>query len=95
MYQIVNSLAPTALLDYFNKTTHHINTRQTDLIETPQINIEFYKRSFLYHGFKLWNELPEPIKLCPTLNIFKILYKSSISSVLKDSFIFYILYICF
>ena len=57
--------------------THNINTRasQTLNVSSPRPNIEFFKRSFAYHGPHVWNSLPDEVKSAENLNDMKRLYK--------------------
>ena len=75
MYQIIHGIAPSAMQNYFYINTHDLSTRHGNDLQTPLVNVEFLRKSFLYNGPNLWNRLPEALKSCPTLNIFKNYYK--------------------
>ena len=75
MYQIVHGLAPPILENYFHTNSHNLNTRHANDLEIPQMRIDLYKKSFMYHGINIWNALPVIFKTCPTLNSFKNNYK--------------------
>ena len=40
-------------------------------IDIPKLNLEFSKKSFLYSGAKLWNDIPLDIRNSPTVLTFK------------------------
>lgn len=48
---------------YFEINKHQLNTRNSNfLLKLPKINLEFGKKSFLYQGAKIYNDLPLAIR---------------------------------
>ena len=50
-------------------------TRVRNDFYVPRANIELYKESFLYNGPRLWNTLPDSLKVSPELRSFKCSFK--------------------
>ena len=75
MYKCVNNSAPFYLSDdilYANQV-HNYMTRNiaNDHLYIPQARTEYFKKSLLYIGPKLWNELPISIRSVTTIDHFK------------------------
>ena len=66
-------LVPEVFQNYFivNNTLHSHNTRNNSDIYTKAFNSNFGKRCLLYHGSKLWNDLPFELKQFSSINTFK------------------------
>jgi len=56
---------PSVFSEYFdeNKQIHHHDTRQKDYFYTYIVNSEIGKRAIKYKGGRLWNNLPQDIKI--------------------------------
>ncbi len=80
VYKCRNGLNPQYLCDTFNANhdIHNHNTRNASLRVTKHTKARtaYYHGSFALSGQRLWNELPNNIKLCTSLSSFKnALYK--------------------
>ena len=67
-YKIMNNLCPNRLQGKFT-TRSQISayaTRNCRDIDIPKGNLEFSKKSFLYSGAELWNDIPLDIRNSPT-----------------------------
>ena len=76
MYRCLNGKAPFYIANHFTRVSHNHFTRrsQHDAI-VPKPNLDVFKRSFLYQGPVLWNNLSQDIKSCNSLACFKRMYK--------------------
>ncbi len=76
MYRCLNGEAPFYIANHFTRVSHNYFTRrsQYDAI-IPKPNLDVFKRSFLYQGPVLWNNLTQDIKSCNSLACFKRMYK--------------------
>ncbi len=80
VYKCRNGLAPQYLCDIFNSNhdIHNLNTRNASLRVTKHAKARtaYYHGSYALSGQRLWNDLPNNIKLCTSLSSFKnALYK--------------------
>ena len=84
LFKIVNNLGPVYLRDLF--TLHEeVSIRET---RTSARNIyrpitpvsSIHNKSFKYYAARIWNELPNDIKICKTLGTFKIKVKKLLLS---------------
>ena len=75
MYKCVNNSAPFYLSDdiLYTNQVHNYMTRNiaNDHLYIPQARTEYFKKSLLYIGPKLWNELPINIRSVTTIDHFK------------------------
>ena len=70
LYKIFNDLAPEYLKSKFKyKTTNYFLRNANNLI-LPKHNTNYCKRTFLYEGSKMYNNLPTELRRPDTLNIF-------------------------
>ena len=70
MYSIFNQTAPSYLCD-IPLVSHRHNTRQSNFsFVIPTIKTQGSK-TLMYNGIKLWNDLPNSIKLCESKSVFK------------------------
>ena len=77
MYKVANNLVPDYLLKYFKWNDHFCNyclrsssdSSHNFKIDKPRT--ELYKRSILYNGVALWNDLPVSVKMSNNLVKFK------------------------
>ena len=79
MHKILNHKAPSGFLGLFRPETgaNFYDLRSsTENVEHPLIRTEYYKRSFVYSGAKVWNSLPEVLKKESSLKRFKDLLKN-------------------
>ena len=59
-----------------NSVYHNYETRNRNLLRTPFVRLQKFSNSFLTNGIKIWNKLPEKIKILKTMDSFKIMAKS-------------------
>ena len=74
MYKVLNGAAPSYLRDLFQtySTISSYSLRNSDTnVLLPKPKTEYLKKSFKFSGAKLWNELPNEIKLENSLTSFK------------------------
>ena len=75
MYKIFNNLAPEYLKGLFKHTAdiHQRSLRSTSdhLLYVPKPNIEQFRNSISYSGSKIWNSIPENIRLSDSIISFK------------------------
>ena len=74
MYKILNDLAPQNLNDF--KYVSDVQSRVTrsyssNMFYLPSHRTTIFRRSFTYHGPKVWNILPDNIRNSPSLFSFK------------------------
>ena len=75
MYDIHHATAPPKINEMFIKLSQ-IHDRQTrrnrDLnYYVPRVNLEMTKRNFKYRGVKVWETIPDEVKIAPTKKAFK------------------------
>ena len=72
-YKIMNNLCPNSLQEKFTMRSQiSANaTRNCQDIDISKRNLAFSKKSFLYSGAKLWNDIPLDIRNSPTVLTFK------------------------
>ena len=63
-----------------NKAVHSYNTRRSNDIRLPLPRTNWGKQTFIFHAAKDWNSLPNDLKECNFLSIFK----SKFKTFLKD-----------
>ena len=71
MFKAIHGIAPTYLSDriVMNFDVNGYDTRGSDMdLYPPTLRKEVYRNSFMYMGGKLWNDLPEFIKILRILN---------------------------
>ena len=54
-----------------NGSFHHYQTRSSKQLRTEYVRLQKFMNSFLNHGIKIWNDLPESIKNVKSLPTFK------------------------
>ena len=71
MYKITHNLTPSYLSDLFQFTSeiHSRTLRSTseNLLYVPKPKIEVYRNTLSYSGSKIWNSIPENIKVSSSL----------------------------
>jgi hypothetical protein len=76
VYKCVNELGPSYLNDTFKVKECNYNFRDNQIVEQPKTNtVSHGINSILYHGAKLWNNLPMSVKSANNLNQFKLRIK--------------------
>ena len=77
MYKAVNHLLPEMFANYFtlNINVHHYHTRQSKNVHQDAIRTTLRKFSIKNYGSCLWNSLPKPIKILPSIHSFQVEYK--------------------
>jgi exonuclease III len=76
VYKCVNNLGPAYLNSLFSLKHNHYNLRNDILLVQPKMNtVKFGLNSIVYHGSKMWNNLPMYIKTASSVNKFKLLLK--------------------
>ena len=85
-YKALNSMAPTYLTDLLQRYTppRQLRSSSKNLLKVPNSNLKSYgERTFQVAAPKLWNELPENVKISNSINEFK----TSIKTLLfRDAF---------
>ena len=78
IHSIKLGLSPKYLQDFliYNNQIHDHHTRNKNNIRLPICHRESEKSSLNYKGMKLYNELPENLKNCKNINLFKIELKN-------------------
>jgi hypothetical protein len=72
VYKCVNQLSPVYLHDVFQIKRTPYSMRSEIILVQPKVNTVSYGiNSFHYHGAKIWNSLPEKVKLSNSLTKFK------------------------
>ena len=72
MYKILNNDAPTYLSSKFSYRENTYNLRQGELcVNLVRPKTEQLKRSFMYRGSVIWNNLPHHVKASPSVHSFK------------------------
>ena len=78
MYKIIHKRAPQYLLEdlTFTSSVHNRNMRSSSTYKTyiPKPKTEFFRKTLLYSGSVLWNELPTHIQNAKSVPTFKHLY---------------------
>ena len=68
----INDINPNILSNVFNSINHGYDTRGYQKLQLPQVNtITHGINSFQYQALKLWNSLPDEIKIAENVNEFK------------------------
>ena len=71
-FKYVNSIKPNILTNVFNFRNHDHDTRGIQMLRLPQVNtITHGINSFRYQAPKLWNSLPDNMKLAENEAEFK------------------------
>ena len=77
IYKTLNDLNPGYMKDIFQVQQSAYSTRRPCNMKVPRVNqTTFGSRSILYEGAKIWNYLPNSLKLAGTLEIFTNLMKT-------------------
>lgn len=75
MYKIINKICPDYLLNHITLTseisTRHTRSHDTYQLYVPKPNCELFRRSFMYSGAVIWNNLPVHVKNAPSVSCFK------------------------
>ena len=77
MFKCLNGQAPTFLQEKFTFVSHGLSTRAeiSGNLVIPQPNFEVFKQCFTYQGPRLWNNSPDDLKNCGSIDTFKVMYK--------------------
>lgn len=75
MHKIINGKTPSYLKELFtnsNVSNHYSLRDKTKLdLQIPRARTDYYKKSFVFSGAKLWNSLPNSLKEEKSLSKFK------------------------
>ena len=73
VFKCLTGLAPSPFNDYFIRTHHSKNTRgnHSNLV-LPRVKTEFARKSFTFQGAKIFNNLPDELKLETSILRFKV-----------------------
>ena len=75
MYDVHHGLAPQYFNDMFTKLSqiHDRRTRTNRDLNyyLPRVNLELAKRNMRYRGVKLWESVPDQVKIAPNKKAFK------------------------
>ena len=87
VYKIMNNLCPSYLNDMCIMKTNGYDLRNKIQLIQPKVNTVTYGIfSFRYHGAKIWNLLPDHVKMAPKLDTFKVLLSQWHKSLCNCSF---------
>ena len=79
MYKAIHGLTPMYMTDniVMARETHDRDTRLSDSndVNLPPHNSDVLKRSFIYNGSVIWNNLPDDIRMATDVADFKWRYK--------------------
>lgn len=74
MYKVLNNMAPSYLRDHFKiytlDNTYALRNKEMSLV-LPKPLTEYLKKTFIYRGVQIWNELPSQMRCEISLNNFK------------------------
>ena len=71
-FKYINEINPNILLNVFNFRNHNYNTRGLQRLQLPQASTEKHGiNSFRFIAPRLWNSLPDDMKLASDVNDFK------------------------
>ena len=56
--------------------SHRYDTRGSNSLLLPRAELRSTEQSVIYNGLKIWDSLPNDIKICSTLSSFKYNYKN-------------------
>ena len=84
MFKIIRLNCNDTVADSLNisSANHSYETRSRNLLVTPFPRVNAVRISFKFQLLKLWSDLPESLKSCPTLRAFK----SNLTSHLLQSY---------
>ena len=89
MYKAIHGLTPMYMTDNIVMAgeTHDRDTRLSDSndVNIPPHNSDVLKRSFIYKGSVIWNNLPDEIRMAPDVADFKWRYKCLILNPLFEN----------
>ena len=72
-FKYINGINPSILVNVFNFREHDHNTRGLQMLQLPQVSSETHGiNSFRYQAPKLWNSIPDNMKLAEDADEFKI-----------------------
>lgn len=75
MYKIFNDILPNCLTSFFTFVNNYspmtLRSESSVNFLNHRPRIECYKKSILYSGCIIWNELPHDIKTAPSIIAFK------------------------
>ena len=72
VYKCLHKITPPFLHDTFQIKTNPYSMRSSISLTQPKVNtVAHGLQSFFYHGAKIWNQLPENIKIANNLVEFK------------------------
>lgn len=76
-YKAYNNQLPVMLQQHFIKKNNPHNMRNKYNFTLPKISRRKFELSTNIQAIKLWNDLPNTVKMCPTLSKFKMVIKSN------------------
>ena len=72
MYKCINNLAPAYLCNLFApRTPNYYFRKAKKKLMLPKPRSGYVKRSFIYSGALVWNNLPEEIRTSNSLGLFE------------------------
>ena len=76
-FKYINNVNPNILINVFNFRDHGYNTRGLQRLQLPQASSEKHGiNSFKYFAPKLWNSLPDDMKLASNVYEFKVMIRN-------------------
>ena len=81
-YKAINGLTPSYISDLLKPTaktcSRTLRSSETRSLTVPRSRTALYGGSFSRSAPKLWNSLPDIVRMAPTLNAFKMIVKEHI-----------------
>ena len=74
VYKSLNNICPQYMKDMLSHQTNtNYNMRSTSQgkLSVPKVNVEMFRKSFVYSASHLWNQLPQHLKHADSLRKFK------------------------
>ncbi len=77
MLKCLNVQGPTFLQEKITFVSYGLSTRAeiSGKLVSPQPNVEVFRQCLTYQGHRLWNNLPDDLKNCGSIDTFKFMYK--------------------
>ena len=74
VYKSLNQICPeymTQLFNYQSNSTYKMRSETQKMLALPKVNCELFRKSLIYSGAVLWNQLPLAIHTAKSLSWFK------------------------
>ena len=67
-----------------HRNNHIYDTRNNDYLQAPRVRLRSSEQSFIYNAIRVWNDVPQHIKTCPSIDSFKFNYKQYLLNQYND-----------